>query len=402
MLPSLLSAYVEKTDVGYVYESVWTEYASALFSKVFLYGALFLLVALVVIGAAIRKKKAENFPSFLKIAAGIAVTFSLVVVAAMLALGFAKIGEKGYLQDKATYLILVPPVALSLCAVIGGIVSYLCHLHSKRAGKTALYATFALLAALLIATLVCMIVYFNSRVKNDGYYDTSDGSYGNVDQLILFLASVILIAGEIVVAFLSDKKGNFSFDGKRIALAGICVSLSFALSYIKLWDLPQGGSVTLVSFLPVMLYSYLCGAKKGVFVGLVYGLLQSMQDPYIIHPAQFLLDYPIAFSAVGLAGVFKNVKRLSPQIKFALGAALGGFARFCAHTVSGIFAFGAYAIDADASNAFVYSAAYNSFIFLDILLVVVVGVILLSSKSFAMEAEKFTSTLKNPDEKKDV
>lgn len=47
-----------------------------------------------------------------------------------------------------------------------------------------------------------------------------------------------------------------------------------------------------------------------MFVGFVYGLLQSMQDPYIIHPAQFLLDYPIAFAMAGLAGILKTRRSL--------------------------------------------------------------------------------------------
>ena len=62
--------------------------------------------------------------------------------------------------------------------------------------------------------------------------------------------------------------------------------------------------------------------KKGVFVGFVYGTLQALQDPWIIHPAQFLLDSPIAFSAVGLAGLFRSFRPLqkATQIKFMLGA----------------------------------------------------------------------------------
>ncbi|MBR2384770.1 MAG: energy-coupled thiamine transporter ThiT, partial [Clostridia bacterium] len=70
----------------------------------------------------------------------------------------------------------------------------------------------------------------------------------------------------------------------------MCVALSFALSYIKLFEMPQGGSVTLFSMLPIMLFSYIYGMKKGLLVGVIYGLLQAVQDPYIIHPAQFLLD----------------------------------------------------------------------------------------------------------------
>ena len=344
--------------------------------------------------AVIKNGKLENperFASFLKVATGIAVSFALTVILTMLALGFAKIGEKEYMSEKPMLLVLIPPMILAGIAVLGGIVSYISNLSSKKAGKIALYVTFGLLFAALIATFVCFIVYFNQNIKGDGYYDSTDGSYGKVDQLILYVASAILIVVAIVAAMLCDKKGNFTFDGKCIALAGICVSLSFALSYIKLWDLPQGGSVTLVSLLPIMLFSYIYGAKKGLFVGFVYGLLQSMQDPYIIHPAQFLLDYPVAFSMAGLAGVLKNVNIKSQQLKFSLSALIGGTMRYVSHVFSGAFAFGAYALDAGAANVYTYSLAYNSFVFVDILLVIVAGALLLSSKSFVAETKKFSA-----------
>lgn len=397
MLQSLLASYSEKLKnekgktIGYVYEELWTEYASTLLGKVFLYAALFLLTAFIVVGVFTRRKKAEQFPSFLKTAAIIGVTFALTVVLTMLAIGFGKIGEKGYMQEKPMLLVLVPPMILAGIAVFGSIAAYIAYLYSKKAGKTALYITFGLLAAALVAAFVCLIVYFNKNVLNDGYYDTTDGSYGKVNQLALYLGAILLVIAALAAAFLADKGGNFTFDSKSIALAGICVSLSFALSYIKLWDLPQGGSVTLVSFLPIMLFAYLYGAKKGLFVGFVYGLLQSLQDPYIIHPAQFLLDYPVAFAMAGLAGVLKNVNMKSPQLKFALSALIGGAMRYVAHVLSGAFAFGAYALDAGASNVFTYSLAYNSFVFADIALVIVAGVLLLSSKAFVAETKKFAA-----------
>lgn len=397
----LLSSYLEKVydengdRIGYLYEDLWTEYASSLLARAFLFVALFLAVALIVVGVFVRRKKAENLPSFLKTAAAIAVTFALTVIITMLAIGFGKISEKGYMSEKPMLLVLIPPMVLAAVAIVGGIATYIAYLYSKKAGKTAQYVMFGALAAALVAALVCLLLYFNQNVKNDGYYDTADGSYGKVNQPVLFLSSALIVLAAIAAAFFTDKKGTFTFDSKSLALAGVCVSLSFALSYIKLWDLPQGGSVTLVSLLPVMLYSYLFGTKKGLFVGLVYGLLQSLQDPYIIHPAQFLLDYPVAFAMAGLAGAAKNVHLKFPQINFALGALIAGVMRYVAHTVSGIFAFGAYALDAGAANAFVYSAAYNSFVFIDVLLVIAAGIVLFSSKSFVAETKKYV-TLPHP------
>ena len=168
-------------------------------------------------------------------------------------------------------------------------------------------------------------------------------------------------------------------------MAGMCTALSFVLSYVKFeaaWI--QGGSITLVSFFPICLFSYVYGMKKGLIVGFIYGLLQAIQDPFIVHPAQFLLDYPIAFSMIALSGLLTDLNVLSnlPRLKFSLGVALTGLFRYASHVLSGTFAFGAYAMDSGATNFLLYSAVYNTYVFIDIALVVVVGVILLSSKAF--------------------
>ena len=132
--------------------------------------------------------------------------------------------------------------------------------------------------------------------------------------------------------------------------------------------------------------------KKGLIVGVVYGLLQAVQDPFIVHPAQFLLDYPIAFSMIALSGLLTDLNALNnlPRLKFSLGATLTGIFRYVSHTLSGTFAFGAYAVDNGASNFLLYSAIYNTYVFIDIALVIVVGLILLSSKAFIKEINKLT------------
>ena len=165
------------------------------------------------------------------------------------------------------------------------------------------------------------------------------------------------------------------------------VALSFCLSYIKLWDMPTGGSVTLVSLLPVMLFAFIYGTKKGLLVGLLYGTLQAIQDPWLIHPAQFLLDYPIAFSMICFAGLFTDLKLFEnlPQLRFGLSALVAGAMRFVCHVLSGVFAFGAYANDAGATNHLTYSLVYNAYVFIDIALVIVAGIFILSSKSTAKQ-----------------
>lgn len=134
--------------------------------------------------------------------------------------------------------------------------------------------------------------------------------------------------------------------------------MSFALSYLRIVKMPQGGSITLASLLPLMIYSYMFGTKKGVFAGMIYGLLQALQDTYILHPAQFVLDYPLAFAGIGLAGMFAKTKALEklPQLQFALGAVVAGVARFLMHFLSGIFAFGAFAPGKERPSRYTASA----------------------------------------------
>ena len=112
MFQSLLACYSEKLKneegktIGYVYEELWTKYASNLLGKVFMYAALFLIAALVIVGIVTRLKKAEKFSSYLKIAAAIGVSFALTVILTMLAVGFGKIGENVALGVIAVLLVI--------------------------------------------------------------------------------------------------------------------------------------------------------------------------------------------------------------------------------------------------------------------------------------------------------
>ena len=93
---------------------------------------------------------------------------------------------------------------------------------------------------------------------------------------------------------------------KKITYAGIVLALSFVLSYIRLFRMPQGGSVTPGSMLPILFFSAAFGVGPGVTVGLVYGVLQYLQGGYIANVWQFLLDYILAYAALGIAGIYKK------------------------------------------------------------------------------------------------
>ena len=196
-----------------------------------------------------------------------------------------------------------------------------------------------------------------------------------------------MIAVIAILAWLMGRGEKKEFDSRSVSYAGICIAMSFALSYIKFFEMPQGGSLTLASLLPLMIYSYMFGVRKGVLAGFAYGILQAVQGIWFIHPAQFLLDYPVAFSAIGLAGMFSRVKALkkAPQVKFALGAIVASVIRFASHVFAGVFAFSEYST---LDNVWAYSLAYNSFVFADIAIAIVVGVIVFSSRAFNAQVNK--------------
>ena len=139
-----------------------------------------------------------------------------------------------------------------------------------------------------------------------------------------------------------------SFSIRIVAEATMAVALSVVLSFIKIYHLPQGGSITAGSMVPLLWISLRRGPRVGFFTCTVYGLIQFMVEPFFVHPVQLLLDYPIAFGVLASAGLFKE----HPQI----GVGIGILGRFVAHFVSGIVFFSEYA---KGMNPAVYSAIYN-------------------------------------------
>ncbi len=337
--------------------------------------------------------KRESFVKVAKVGFAFFFVYSLIVGLIMLILEILKKYNLEYLESKwvdqkVLTMVLIPLLVTVFSILVSAVIIFLLTKKKSSALKKATLVCSVICLTLLAVSLVLTAIYYSTVIKGDGYY--TDSEYGRLNSVALYLLAGIFAVCAIIIAFLLARKDDKPLDTHAIALAGICVSLSFALSYIKLWDMPFGGSITLVSWLPIALFSYLYGTKKGLLIGFLYGVLQSIQDPYIIHPAQFIIDYPLAFSMVGFAGSLKYLKVFDkiPQLKFSLSCLIAGSLRFFCHVLSGVFAFGAYAMDAGISNFWAYSLAYNSYVFIDIALVIVAGAILLSSKSFRNELNK--------------
>lgn len=180
---------------------------------------------------------------------------------------------------------------------------------------------------------------------------------------IIVIAAVILVIGALIlIAARKKRESKSSWTMRELSAAAMCLALAFLLSFVKLWPMPQGGSVTLASMLPIMLFAYIYGTPKGLIVGLAYALLQCLQDFWVVHWAQFFLDYIIAFTVLGLAGVFR--KSIFP------GIILACVLRYIAHLVSGMVFFYSYA--APGQSVFAYSAIYNLYVLIELVICVVI------------------------------
>ncbi len=145
---------------------------------------------------------------------------------------------------------------------------------------------------------------------------------------------------------------------RRMTEAAMMVALAQALSYVKLGEAPNGGSIT-PAMLPILLYAVRWGARPGMLAGFVFGLLQLIFDgAYAWGWQSMLLDYLVAFTPLGLAGLFRG----RSWGVFA-GTALGCAARFCVHFVSGVTVYRIIAptdfLNRTYSSPALYSAVYN-------------------------------------------
>lgn len=174
-------------------------------------------------------------------------------------------------------------------------------------------------------------------------------------ELKWYTAAVILcLAALSIILFAAARKTRW--DSRRIANASMCIAIAFILSCIKLYRMPQGGSITPASMLPLVAFAVACGPLQGAIVGCAYGLIGLIQDPYVIHPVQMLVDYPLAFGALALGGLVCLLP-IKKELKLPLAVLIGGIGRYAMAVLSGTVFFSEYA-PADQS-AFIYSLIYN-------------------------------------------
>lgn len=146
------------------------------------------------------------------------------------------------------------------------------------------------------------------------------------------------------------------WNSRRIANAAMCIAIAYVLSCIKLYRMPQGGSITPASMLPLVMFSVACGPVQGLMVGCAYGLLDLLQEPFVIHPIQLLVDYPLAFGLIALGGLV-NFIPMHKGFKLPVAVLLGGIGRYAMAVLSGTVFFSEYA--PVGQSALIYSLGYN-------------------------------------------
>ena len=187
----------------------------------------------------------------------------------------------------------------------------------------------------------------------DDYYVLNDRGYA-------VLAAVALLVLILIFIFRGNKKDQKTPTASRIktiAFAGVSIALAYVLSFVRIWQMPWGGDITLLSMFFVTFIGYLFGPATGFAAAFVYSILQFIQSggSYMLSPFQVCCDYFLAFTALGAAGFFRNKKN-----GLVTGYLVAVFLRGVFHTIGGYLYWMDYMPESfPASLAVIYPIAYN-------------------------------------------
>ncbi len=165
--------------------------------------------------------------------------------------------------------------------------------------------------------------------------------------------TIMLIICLIPIAYYLLNINKIKLDTKTMIIVSLFAAISLILSKIKLIQYPQGGGIELLSSVPILMIGLLYGPITGMTCGLITGILGLIGSAYIIHPAQFLLDYILPTMLLGVSGVFGcNKKR-----NLFIGCLLAVLLKQLSHILSGCIYFAEYAWE--GWNPVAYSIVYN-------------------------------------------
>lgn len=200
-----------------------------------------------------------------------------------------------------------------------------------------------------------------------GIFVNAEGGLTAAGYALTIVAGIILFLAASYFAGKHSAKKRMST--KQLVFCAAAMALAFITSYIKIWNMPWGGSVTLCSMLFIVLAANWYGAGTGIFVGLAYGILQFIQEPYVLSFFQVCCDYILAFAALGVAGFF--AKSRHGLLKGYIAAV---FARGVFHTLGGYLYWMDYMPDGfPRSLRSIYPIAYNySYLLVEAVLTIII------------------------------
>lgn len=176
---------------------------------------------------------------------------------------------------------------------------------------------------------------------------TAAGYAASIAAAVILFALAVFIAGKV-----SKRK---KMGTKQLAFCAMAIALAFVTSYIRFLPMPFGGSVTLFSMLFIVMTGYWYGPRTGILVGFTYGILQFLQEPYVLSLFQVCCDYLLAFAALGVSGFFS--KSRNGLIK---GYILAVLLRGVFHTLGGYLYWMDYMPEEfPQALAFAYPVIYN-------------------------------------------
>ena len=181
----------------------------------------------------------------------------------------------------------------------------------------------------------------------------AEGGLTAAGYAVCVAAGIALFA--LAICFAGENSEKSRMSTKQLIFCAASIALAFVTSYIKIFEMPWGGSVTLCSMLFIVMVANWYGVKTGVLVGLAYGILQFIQEPYVLSLFQVCCDYVLAFAALGVAGFFSR----SPKglVKGYIAAVL---ARGAFHALGGYLYWMSYMPDNfPQSLRSVYPIVYN-------------------------------------------
>ena len=201
-----------------------------------------------------------------------------------------------------------------------------------------------------------------------GFFVNAEGGLTTAGYALTIIAGIVLF---LVAAYFAGKhSAKKKLSTKQLVFCAAAMALAFITSYIKpVGEMPWGGSVTLCSMLFIVLVANWYGVGTGIFVGLAYGILQFIQEPYVLSFFQVCCDYILAFAALGVAGFFARKKH--GLLKGYIAAVL---ARGVFHTLGGYLYWMDYMPDNfPQSLKSIYPIAYNySYLLAEAVLTIVV------------------------------